>query len=251
MKSLFPTAKFSFSLFLTVLVLVSCKKDEAAENKNPTFGNISYFAKASLGTVKTANNGVSVNAISADSVVKTDVGWSSASVYVEKISFAGRSNNLLDTTIIIEKNLNIFSASALAGVIKLPSGSYKDVKVKLFCKKSLKSELAFTFKGTVVNRKGGIDSVLVGSSLPFEANLAVPDITINQSDSYKATFNFDLSRILLGISIGMLESGARNYTGTDGKKMYVIYKGGSASEPFYDQVIANWQSVASVAVVKE
>ncbi|TCC86489.1 hypothetical protein EZ428_23795 [Pedobacter frigiditerrae] len=249
MKSLSLFAKFNFSLFLLALVLISCKKNEATEStetKTSSFGNIAYFAKASLEPVK---SGIGVITINGDSVVKT--AWSSASVYVEKISFTGRSNNLLDTTIIIEKNLNIFSANTLAGVIKLPAGSYKDVKVKLYCKKSLSSERAFTFKGTFVNKKGAVDSLLVGSSLPFEANLAVPDITIKQSDSYKVTFNFDLNRVLLGISTAMLENGARFYNGTDGKKMYVIYKGGSASEPFYDQVIANWQTVASVTVVKE
>ncbi|QIL39831.1 hypothetical protein G7074_11490 [Pedobacter sp. HDW13] len=45
---------------------------------------------------------------------------------------------------------------------------------------------------------------------------------------------------------------ARNYLGKDGKKLYVIWKGGSTTdEPFYDWVIQNWQTVASVAVSKE
>jgi hypothetical protein len=160
---------------------------------------------------------------------------------VEKISFTGKSSNLLDTTITVEKKLNIFSADALAGAIKLPSGSYKDVKVTLYCKKSAKSDLAFDFNGTFTNTKGGIDSVKVGSSYPFEANLTVND---------KATFNFNLNKVLTGISNAMLQTvGGRAVGGN--KMLYIIWKGGSADEPFYDQVIRNWQAVASVLVTKE
>jgi hypothetical protein len=61
----------------------------------------------------------------------------------------------------------------LTGIIQLPTGSYKDVKVKLLARKSEKSELAFSFKGIFLNTKGRIDSVRVASSYPFEANLDV------------------------------------------------------------------------------
>jgi len=32
---------------------------------------------------------------------------------------------------------------------------------------------------------------------------------------------------------------------------YVIYKGGSQDEPFYDQVVANWQTLATATIVKK
>ncbi|WP_442587195.1 hypothetical protein ACSBL2_14230 [Pedobacter sp. AW31-3R] len=209
------------------------------------FGDISYYAKATGSVINTLNL-----RLPTDTVSTVNVTWSSASVYVEKISFTGKGNNPLDTTITIEKNLNIFNADALAGVIKLPAASYKDVAVKMFCRKSMQSELAFYFKGTFINSNGGTDSVLVGSSLPFEANLAVTEIVIDASDKYKATFNFDLNKVLTGISRPLLES-TRSHTGNDGKKTYAIFKGGSADEPFYDQVIENFQNVAGVAIDKE
>jgi hypothetical protein len=183
-------------------------------------------------------------------VTTVDVTWSSASVYVEKISFVGISNNLLDTTIKVEKKLNIFNENALAGVIKLPAGSYKDVKVKLFCRKSMKSDLAFNFKGVFTNGNGRQDSVLVGSSFPFEADLLVTEIVIEPSNNYTAVFNFDLSKVLTGISRREMES-AGSYLGKDGTRNYSIFKGGSADEPFYDQVIQNWQNVASAIVTKD
>ncbi|MDB5119030.1 MAG: hypothetical protein JWN56_248 [Sphingobacteriales bacterium] len=149
----------------------------------------------------------------------------------------------------VEKNINLFSADALAGIIQLPAGSYKDVKVKLFLRKSPKSEMAFNLKGTFINTQGRRDSLLVGSSYPFEANLAVTDITINPSDNYKVTFNFDLDKGLTGISTELLQTARRRY-GTNNPTMYVIWKGGSQDEPFYDQVIENWQTVASVTISK-
>ena len=253
MRSISLLSKHVLGVFLIASAIISCKKDDttAPEKSTPApvkntsgFGNISYFAKASGAGIRTFSTSDS----SALNTVAVD--WSSASVYVEKISFTGKSSNLLDTTITVEKNLNIFSANALAGVIKLPAGSYKDVKVKMYCRKSAKSEMAFNLKGTFTNTKGGKDSVMVGSSYPFEANLSVTDIVINPSDKYKATFTFDLNKVLTGISNTLLET-AGGFTRPDNKKVYVIWKGGSAEEPFYDQVIQNWQTVASVVVTKE
>jgi len=252
MRSLSLLSKRFFSILLIASTTISCKKEDTPTPEKSTttpvntsgFGNISYFAKASGAGIKTSAmpDSNTLNTVAVD--------WSSASVYVEKISFTGKSSNLLDTTITVEKNLNIFSANALAGVIKLPAGSYKDVKVKMYCKKSAKSEMAFNLKGTFTNTKGGKDSVMVGSSYPFEANLSVTDIVINPSDKYKATFTFDLNKVLTGISNTLLET-AGGYTWPNNKKIYVIWKGGSAEEPFYNQVIQNWQTVASVVVTKE
>ncbi|MEO3403410.1 hypothetical protein AAFN85_05885 [Mucilaginibacter sp. CAU 1740] len=178
------------------------------------------------------------------------VSWSSATVWVEKIELVAQGKKTLDSVIMVEKKLNIFSADALAGAIQLPAGSYDDVKVTMFCRKSPKSDYAFDFRGTFTNTSGGVDSIMVGSSYPFEANLAVSNIVVGASDNYKATFNFNLYNTLTGITVGDIQSSARFYLGTDNKKTYVIWKGGSADEPFYDQVIQNWQNVASVVITK-
>jgi len=112
---------------------------------------VAYFAKAS----GTAPNGTSV--LAADSTVNSAyVKWSSASIFVEKISFVARNNDLLDTTIMVGKNLNILNANVLTGVFNLPVGSYKDVKVKLFLKKANYPDLAFNLKGTFVNNAGAL-----------------------------------------------------------------------------------------------
>lgn len=238
----------SFKHFLIVLlalsIVTSCKEDDLPVAKVEGYGNISYFAKASGTGVK--RMGTEYNS----TMNSVAVEWSAASVYVEKIAFVGESDNLLDTTIFVGKNIYIFNAEALAGIIQLPTGSYKDVRVKLFCRKSEKSEMAFNFKGTFINTKGGRDSVMVGSSYPFEANLDVTDITVNPADNYNATFTFDLDKVLAGISTELLQT-ARYYPGPDNSKMYAIWKGGSDEEPFYDQVIENWQTVASVVVSKQ
>jgi len=234
-------------VFLFTTAIISCKKDEnqqAPENKKTGFGNISYIAKAS-------GSGVQTTVKSSSTLSTVPVTWTSATIWVEKISFAGKTNNLLDTTIMVEKNLNIFSADALAGAIKLPSGSYKDVAVKLFCRKSPKSEFAFDFRGTFTNTKGTTDSVRVGSSYPFEANVSVTNIVIDPSDRYKATFYFDLSKVLTGISNSMLETTIVPFSGANNQKTYIIWKGGSADQPFYNQIIQNWQSVGSFEIIKE
>lgn len=232
--------KHSLIVLLALLTGTSCKKDDLPVKNEGEYGNLSYFAKASGTGVKRMNNTTNTVAVE----------WSAATVYVEKISFAGKSESMLDTTISVGKNINIFNADALAGIIQLPTGSYKDVKVKLFARKSEKSELAFNLKGAFINTKGGIDSVKVGSSYPFEANLEVTDIIINPSDKYNVTFTFNLDKVLSGISTELLQT-ARSYNTADNKRLYVIWKGGSDEEPFYDQVIQNWQTVASVVVTKQ
>ena len=220
---------------------MSCEKEAAPQPSTTSHGNISYFAKAS-------GNKASVKSASVSSTV--EIAWSSASIYVEKISFTGKGESQIDTIIVVEKNMNIFSPDALAGVIQLRSGSYKDVKVKLFLKKSPKSELAFNVRGTFTNTKGIKDSLIVASSLPFEANLGVNDITVNPSDNYKAIFNFDLDKILTGISTQLLQT-APSHVGLNNLRTYAIWKGGSADVPLYAQVTNNWQTVASVVISKQ
>lgn len=236
--------KHAFILLFAVSIIISCKKDSSPEKSTGGYGNISYFAKAS-------GTGVKTSAKQSNNILSSvAVEWSSASVYIEKISFVGKSSNLLDTTISVEKNMNIFNADALTGIIQLPAGSYKDVKVKLFLRKSPKSELAFNLRGTFINTKGGRDSLIVASSYPFEANLGVTDVAINPSDKYKVTFNFDLNKVLTGISTELLQT-AKSHIGANNLKTYVIWKGGSDYVPFYDQVTHNWQTAASVVVSKQ
>jgi hypothetical protein len=236
-----------FYIFLLIIsVATSCKKDNSPEKVTSGHGDISYFAKASGTGIKTST--VKSNSILANQV---SVNWSSASVYIEKISFVGKSNNLIDTTIVVEKNANIFSADALAGIIRLPAGSYKDVKVKLFLKKSPYSELAFNLGGTFINTQGIRDSLIVASSLPFEANLAVTDIIIDSEDNYKVTFNFDLNKVLTGISTELLQTVPSHIIGPNKLRTYAIWKGGSQDVLLYNQVTTNWQTVASVAISKK
>ena len=238
--------KRSFAAILVVFVATSsCKKQETPEVKTSVRGKVSYFAKAT----GTAPKGMSV--FSTDSVENdVYVWWASATIFVDKISFVGRSNNLLDTTIMVGKNLNILNTDVPAGVFNLPTGSYKDVKVKLFLRKFNYPALAFKLDGTFVNIMGGTDSIRVASSLPFEANVAVNNITINPSDNYKVVFNFNLDKVLAGITAFELQTKASNHL-VDGKRIYSIWKGGSQDVPFYDQVSTNWQSVVSAVISKE
>lgn len=246
-------SKYALGLFLTTSVLTSCKQDGTQPEKQKAasgYANLSYFAKA-LGTGSKAGAEVKTPAKSTNEVNTVAVTWDFATVYVEKITFTGQSNSLFDTTVVIEKKLDIFNSDALAGIVKLPAGAYRDVKVKLFCRKSLKSDYAFEFKGNFINSSGSTDSVRVGSSYPFEANLTVNNMVIDSADKYKATFSFELNKVLTGITNRMIETGAKSFTGANGRKVYSIWKGGSADEPFYNQVISNWQNVASVTVSKQ
>ncbi|WP_207425025.1 hypothetical protein [Pedobacter sp. SYSU D00535] len=242
------TLKHILALLLIASATLSCQKGDDAPGKPGTAaqGEVSYFAKA-LGTGTKATAIKSAQVLT-DSMVA--VNWSSASIWVEKISFVGMSNKMLDTTIIVGKNMNIFDSDALAGVFKLPSGSYTNVKVKLLLRKSPKSELAFYLKGTFENSRAGRDTVVVASSLPFEANIAVNDFNIQPQDNYKVVFNFNLDRVLAGIKTRALEH-AVSYNGSSDRKTYYIWKGGSDDVPFYQQVSQNWQTVASVVVLKQ
>lgn len=247
MKTL--SVKQLFAALLVTLAVISCEKEDSPEEKTEVKlsgkGKVSYFAKA-LGTAPK----VSASTLADSSTTPAYVKWSAASIYVEKISFTARNGSLLDTTISVQKNLNILNADVLTGVFNLPAGSYKDVKVKLFLKKANYPDLAFNLRGTFVNKNGGTDSIMVASSLPFEANLSVNDVTINGSDNYKVVFNYNLDKVLAGISADALQAGASSNV-VGGKKMYFIWKGGSQDVPFYDAVTKNWQSVASAVISKE
>ena len=246
MKRISLYTKHLLGLLLISLVVFSCKKNAENTEVAPVSGKISYVVTANSSSGSTKK----VSAVVDSSKMNIAVNWSSATIWVEKISFIAQSSRLLDTTVIVGKKLNIFSGDALAGIIRLPAGSYKDVKVKMYCRKSPQSDYAFDFQGTFSNTKGGTDSLRIGSSLPFEANLAVTNIVIDPSDNYKATFNFNLSNTLTGITIGTVERVVVNRIGKDNKKSYVIWKGGSAEEPLYNEIIANWQTVASVNISK-
>ena len=241
--------KNSIITLLILFVAASCKKESSPIENTIGQGDMFFFAKASGTGIKT------LATTKSDSVVSNTVvvNWSSASMYVDKISFTAKINNSVDTTtstISVGKNINIFSADALAGIINLPSGSYKDVKAKLLLRKNSFPELAFYLKGTFTNTNGVQDSITVASSLPVEVNLAVTNLTINPSDGYNVTFNFDLNKILTGISTRSLQT-IRPIVDKNNRSMYYIWKGGSAEEPFFFEVTRNWQTVASVSLIKK
>lgn len=235
------------AIILVVFSLLSCSKsneDVLSEGKGK--GKISYYAAAQV-----SNKSPKSSTLSADSTQNwIAVNWSYASVWVEKISFTAKRAGALDTTIMVQRNLNIFSTDALVGVIQLPEGSYEDVKVKMFCRKSPKSEFAFDFKGTFKNSAGQIDSIRIGSSYPFEADLTVKNMAMQEGDDFKIAFSFNLNNVLAGIKTKSVEAIAGYREGNVNSKNYMIWKGGSKEEPFYDQIMQNWQTVASVSISK-
>lgn len=213
------------------------------------YGNISFVAKASTSQLK-ASALKTVKIGSSDSAASPlQVNWSSATVYIEKITFTGKSINLLNTTVMIQKNLDLLAGNSTVGNIKLPTGSYKDVEVKMYCKKFVWPELAFFFKGTFQSIHGSRDSIILASSLPFEASLSVPEILVNPADTYKATFNFNLTNLLSGFSVETMESATNN---TDaGTRKYTIFRGGSESPPLFDRLLQNWHNVTDVLITKD
>ncbi|HEX7366173.1 MAG TPA: hypothetical protein VF273_03700 [Pelobium sp.] len=240
-------------ILLSVMVLTcgsACKKNgqEPPTDKKPDeFGKIAYFAQASGKNNKlpaSTNKGVKVMADAQNTVA---VDWSSASVWVEKISFTGKNTQVLDTTIMVKKKLNIFNSGALMGVIKLPAGAYKDINVKMYCRKNSSEEFGIDFLGMFTNTRGEKDSLMVRSSIDFDVAVKVNDIVLNPADNYKATFNFDLAKVLTGISNLAIENNLKSHRGN----LYVIWKGGSQDIPFYNQIIQNWQNVASITITKE
>ncbi|MCD0489925.1 hypothetical protein LPB86_16910 [Pedobacter sp. MC2016-14] len=248
MKSL----SFYTGILLVSVAITSCQKELEPE-KNPTlpsgYGNISFVAKASSSKTKvSALNGIKINNVDS-AAIPLEVDWSSATVYVEKITFTGKSNNLLDTTVMVEKNLDLLAVNSIAGNIKLPSGSYKDVEVKMYCKKFVWPELAFFFKGTFKSFHGTRDSIILASSLPFQASLRVPEIVIKPVDKYKATFNFNLINLLSGFSLRTMESAQQ--INRDGKRTYSIFKGGSENPPLFNELLQNWQNVTEVLISKD
>jgi hypothetical protein len=250
--------KCTLGLLLLGTTFISCKKGDhldsevgGGEKGTATFGNIAIFASASASGIKATSSTKVVGTLQSDTAVNTvAVNWYYASIWVEKISFVGKNGQSLDTTIMVGKKLDIFNAEALMGVVKLPPGAYKDINVKMFCRKSPKSEFGFDFSGTFMNTQGRKDSVRVGTSYPFEADLKVNDIVLNPADNYKATFHFDLTKVLTGISNSALETRV-NPRIEDSRNLYRIWKGGSKDEPFYDEIIKNWQNVASIVVTKD
>ncbi|PWK77132.1 hypothetical protein LX99_02942 [Mucilaginibacter oryzae] len=245
MKPISLFTKRYYIITLLALVILSCTKNNEPQKAITGSGKITYVA-----TANTSGTKLKTNAVSDSTVKPIAVNWSSATVWVEKIELVAQGSNPLDSIITVGKKLNIFGTDALAGAIQLPAGSYQDVKVTMFCRKSPNSDYAFDFRGTFTNSSGRVDSIMIGSSYPFEANLAVSNIVIGPSDNYKATFNFNLNNTITGFTNWAIQSSARFYIGADNKKTYVIWKGGSADEPFYNEVIQNWQTVASVVITK-
>ena len=234
-------------IILIASTSISCKKNTANSPTLKGHANVSYFAKASGTGIKSVSTNKSNNVVSETAVVN----WSTATIYVDKISFVGISNSVIDTTISVQKNINLLNPNALTGIIELPSGSYKDVKVKMHLRKNGWPEMAFLLKGTFTNTNGGQDSLLIVSSAPFEVNLGVPDITINPSEDYNVMFNFNLDKGLTGMSTATLQTADRN--GGNGAP-YVIWNGNSYPAvplPLYDKIVENWQTVATATIIKK
>jgi len=225
-----------------LIAFFACKKSKTSLPDQSNNGVVTYYAKA---ITSNSQNSVSSNSKSntKNSSAIGQIKWKSASIYVTGIAFEGTNSSQVISSKVINANLNLFAIDDSIGKIGLPLGEYKDVKVMLHLKKSEKSELSFLLKASFTDRKGIVIPLQIANSDEFQVKLSVVDILINPNKNYKAVINYQLDKVLEGISSEELEAGYRYPDGTIGISS-------SVNEVMYNKIKKNWQITASAEFIE-
>ncbi|SEO05129.1 hypothetical protein SAMN05192574_105118 [Mucilaginibacter gossypiicola] len=238
------------NLYTAIIALsalaISCKKDNGA-NKTAQTGSakISYFAQAK--TINGAKSSLKLNDVIDSSAISPPVTWSSATIFIDQISFNGvTGNNTVDSTITVQKKVDMLSANPYVGDIQLPVGSYNNVKSRLLMRKSQHSDLTFELSGTFVNTKGVVTSLYIGNSDLFNVNLNVNNVAVEKGSTYNMVFNFELNKVLAGITIQQLENAYK-----DPNRVNAVYISSSVSVDLYNKIKSNWENLSSVYITKD
>ncbi len=237
MKLKLPLA---LGILITSLFFNACNDKEEIKPVETTKKqvNVSYFVSAAT----IAKKGFSVKTLAVDSSAIPFVTWSTATIYVENISLSSNGTQPIDTTIIVNKKIDLFGADVLAGVFKMPTGSYNNVKVKMKLRKSPQSDFGFQLNGTFKGSNNKIYNLQLGTSDVFEVNVTVANFIADSSQDIKVAFSFDIERILKGITPQMLQMYPNTYFPSD----IYIHASGSSVSPLFSQIASNWQRIAKV-----
>lgn len=239
--------KYLYTAVIALSVLaISCKKDNSASKTTQTGSTkISYFAQAK--TLNGAKSSLRLNDVIDSSAISPAVTWSSATIFIDQISFNGvTGNSTVDSTITVQKKVDMLSANPYVGDLQLPVGSYNNVQSRLLMRKSKNSDLTFELYGTFTNTKGIVTSLYIGNSDLFNVNLKVNNVVIEKNSTYNMVFNFDLNKVLAGITIQQLENAYK-----DPNRINAVYISSSVSIDLYNKIKSNWENLSSVYITKD
>jgi len=244
--------KYLYTIIIAASALtISCQKDKNSHKSTQTGSTkISYFAQAkTINGAKSSleNKFLKLNATVDSSAISPAVTWNSATIFIDQISFNGSmGNGTVDSTITVQKKVDMLSSNPYVGDIQLPVGSYKDVKSRLLMRKSQHSDLTFELNGTFTNSKGILTSLYIGNSDLFNVNLNVNNVVVEKSSTYNMVFNFELNKVLAGITIQQLENAYK-----DPNRVNAVYISSSVSIDLYNKIKSNWENLSSVYITKD
>lgn len=228
---------YSLSLVLTIF---GCKKYNSTKDNGS--GRVAYYASANtsipLIKIESARKPASISSL-------PPIKWVSATIFVNEISFEGISTQQVNTTELVETNLDLFASDNNIGMIQLPSGEFKNSKVTLHLKKGKDSKASFIIKAIYTNSKGNDVPFQVANSDEFNVKLEVGNLKVNSLKKYKAVFSYKLDKIFDGISTADLENIKDRYSDEG------VYISSSVNVNLYEKIKQNWQTLASAEFIEE
>jgi hypothetical protein len=86
----------------------------------------------------------------------------------------------------------------------------------------------------------------IGNSDLFNVNLNVNNVVVEKSSTYNMVFNFELNKVLAGITIQQLENAYK-----DPNRVNAVYISSSVSIDLYNKIKSNWENLSSVYITKD
>lgn len=222
--------KFGITVFVVVLILSSCKKDNSSGS-----GKLSYRVKPANFTASIGSSGsgsgliVGINS-------NSSITWTSGSLYISEIDFEAKSKNVgIEYELKQAVNVDLFNLSPLLGSITIPDGTYDEVELKLELKKST-SNIPLTLKGSYTDANGAKIPVEFYFNEEFEVEVEAENLVVNGNRDYIGLINIQLNKFMTNIISADLSSASK----TNG----VIIISSTSNMNLYAKLKANLNSFA-------
>lgn len=208
-------------LVLTVLSVISCKKEGSDGGKVSYRINPVNYSATLVGTSKEGNT------ISGSSSIT----FTSGSMIISEIDFEAENDNAeIEYELKQVVTVDLFNLSPVLGSITIPDGTYKEVELKLDLRKTTTGAVPLLLKGEYTDVNGIKTPIEFSFNENVEIEVEAENVVVSSAD-YIGMINLQLNKFLNNITITDLSK----VTKTDGK----IVISSTSNTALYNKIKSN------------
>ncbi|MCR8557791.1 hypothetical protein KXD93_09070 [Mucilaginibacter sp. BJC16-A38] len=185
--------------------LFSCKKDSGVSPSSSSPAKISFGLKADNPSFSLASApGLTINSTTSSASV---INWTAGTANVSKFQFeAKKAGSKIEIESTGLKNINLFAIDPSFLPVKIDTGTYSEIEVKLVLAKSTSAAIPLQLKGSFATAGGTVVPVELDVNDDLVIKTEIKSVVIDATTDLKTTFMLHLNKIFSGITAADLEA---------------------------------------------